>query len=168
MQGSTFMKNIKYSKFSFLCVIILFFIHIDTSQNTIQLNNSVALDTNIATDITFIPTLHEKNRNRRLRKTVHKTSKKVRKTLSNMDYEELLEAKNKYILSGNRQSIIKALETLLKLAPTVEALAEHMIELADIYYEEKSYTSAALLYNEFILFYKGHEKIEYAHFRARS
>ncbi len=92
--------------------------------------------------------------------------KKLNKVITDMNYEELLDARDRYKTNKNTNGYTKTLELLIKLATETDALAEHMIELADAYYSQQQYKKAALLYNEFILFYKGHEKIEYAHFQA--
>jgi outer membrane assembly lipoprotein YfiO len=92
-------------------------------------------------------------------------SKKIR-TYMDMEYDQLVEAKNVQKANGNTSATIKYLEQLLKITTDVTQIAEHLLELADTFFEDKQYTKATFIYNQFCALYPGSEKQEYALYKS--
>lgn len=87
-------------------------------------------------------------------------------TLSQMDYDELMEAKNKTRDAKNWDTSIKYLERLITVCDTINEKAVLIIELADILFNQQKYDDAAKWYMEFSQLYPGNEHIEYASYKA--
>lgn len=114
--------------------------------------------------------------------------KNSRKTYSGMDYKELLELrdkklaekkqyKNKQRISSCNDSLIIFTERLIKLATKTEdqddralqkEIADHMLDLAELYCEEEQWDKASLVFKEFAHLYPGNEKTEYALYKGVS
>ena len=77
-----------------------------------------------------------------------------------MNYAELLDAKNKSLAKKDHFTTIKYLERMAKICDNLEIMRELLMELADLLFEDKKFTKAALLYDQYIKSYPG-RRIEY-------
>jgi outer membrane assembly lipoprotein YfiO len=103
----------------------------------------------------------KKQQNRKAR------GKKARaKTFSDMDYGELKIAKAKQLEAGNTDAAMKYLERMLKMCTDITELANLMVEYANMMFDAGKFTQSGILYTEFTRLYPGHEKTEYALYRA--
>ncbi len=112
----------------------------------------------------ILPSTESRAKKSRLRKTYKKRAKK--KTFSTMSYEELVVTKNRQVKAGNNDIAIKYLEHMMKLCNDVQMLGEHLIELADLLFDDGKFNKASLVYTEFTNLYPGNDHIEYALYRA--
>lgn len=83
-----------------------------------------------------------------------------------LTYQELSEKKNQYLVVGNRDGAVKIIEQMLRLCPDMTTLAELIVELADILYDDSKFDASLTAYKNFMEHYAGHQKFEYALFRA--
>jgi outer membrane assembly lipoprotein YfiO len=83
-----------------------------------------------------------------------------------LTYEELQEKKDKLLEFGNREGAAKIIEQMLRLCPSIDILAELVLELGDILYTDSQFEVALSTYKNFMQHYQGHDKFEYALFRA--
>lgn len=88
-----------------------------------------------------------------------------RKTLNTMNYQELKETKNKYLAEKNTVSAIKFLEKMVKECTDLNERRTVMLELADLLFETEKFNDAGVMYKEFIKYYSGSDKVEYASYR---
>lgn len=116
-----------------------------------------------------IPQEPEKiSRRKRMRKSSKKEknqTKKVR-TYMDMEYEQLVQAKDIQKTHGNTTATIKYLEQLLKISTDVTMLSQHLLELADALFEDKQFQKSAFVYTQYCALYPGSEKQEYALYRS--
>jgi outer membrane assembly lipoprotein YfiO len=133
---------------------------------------SSVLSTDTAPAQTFdvnIPQEPEKvSRRKRMRKSSKKEknqTKKVR-TYMDMEYEQLIQAKDIQKASGNTTATIKYLEQLLKISTDVTMLSQHLLELADALFDDKQFQKSAFVYTQYCALYPGSEKQEYALYRS--
>lgn len=111
--------------------------------------------------------IEQKSRKRRLRKPKENTQKKKKiQTYMDMSYDELLVAKNKQKEGGNISATLKYLEQLMKLTTDIDQIAEHLLEMADLLFEDKQYKKAQKIYNQYCTLYPGSNKQEYAMYRS--
>ncbi|HXW85742.1 MAG TPA: outer membrane protein assembly factor BamD [Candidatus Bathyarchaeia archaeon] len=89
-----------------------------------------------------------------------------RKTMSDMTYEEMKVVKNKRIAENNWEAALAYLERMLKNCNNVAEMAEILLDMADVLFSMTSYDKASKIYQEFVHLYPGHEKREYALYRA--
>ncbi|HEV2600693.1 MAG TPA: outer membrane protein assembly factor BamD [Candidatus Babeliales bacterium] len=89
-----------------------------------------------------------------------------RKTVKNMNYQELKEAKNRSLKDNNKSNAIKYAEQMLKLCNDLHEQRIIMLELADLYFDTDSFESAGKLYKEFLTYFSGSDKAEYANYQA--
>lgn len=98
------------------------------------------------------------------------TSKDVKKkrnrTYIDFEYEELVAAKNVQKEKGNSYVTIKYVEQLLKICTDITLLSEHLLELADLLYEDGQHNKASLVYTQYCALYPGSKKQEYALYRS--
>lgn len=87
-------------------------------------------------------------------------------TFSDMNYDELMVAKNKQIEAKNWDIAAKYLDRMIKLCDDINSKAALMIELADILFNTDHYDDAVKWYQEFAFLYPGNEQIEYASYKA--
>lgn len=118
-----------------------------------------------------IPQEAEKSgRKKRMRKSSkikkEKNETKKIRTYMDMEYEQLVKAKDAQKASGNLPSTIKYLEQLLKLTTDITQVATHLLELADTLFEDKQFTKSAFVYNQYCALYPGSEKQEYALYKS--
>lgn len=93
-------------------------------------------------------------------------AKKKSKTFSEMDYSELKEEKQKLLAKGNREIAIKYIEKMVPLCSDLGELSDLMLELADLLFDAGELAKAERLYAEFASMYPGHQKAEYASYKA--
>jgi outer membrane assembly lipoprotein YfiO len=115
-----------------------------------------------------LPSLETKPYKSRMRKTRSKKSKKEKKirTYLDMSYDELIPAKDLHIAKNNMPSAIKYLEQMMKLCSDITKLAEHLLEIADLFFQDGQFQKASRLYTEYSTLYPGSDKMEYALHRA--
>jgi outer membrane assembly lipoprotein YfiO len=118
-------------------------------------------------DVNLPQPVEKVSRKKRLRKSKEGKSKakKVR-TYLDMEYEQLVEAKERQKDSGNIPSTIKYLEQLLKITTDISLLAQHLLELADALYEDKQFKKSAFVYTQYCALYPGSDKQEYALYKS--
>jgi len=92
--------------------------------------------------------------------------KKRNRTYIDFEYDELVAAKNVQREKGNHHVTIKYLEQLLKICTDITLLSEHLLELADVLYENGQYQKATLVYTQYCSLYPGSAKQEYALYRS--
>lgn len=131
-----------------------------TDTASIQTDAPCASVDQISTQDT--PTKEPKKR-RRKKKSREKTAYV---TFNNMNYEQLVERMAILIQDGNQTMAIKYLKRILTLCTDANALAGHMLELADLLFETGSHQKAVKVYREFVSLYPGSKRIEYALYRA--
>jgi|GEM_PF-4939162 len=83
-----------------------------------------------------------------------------------LTYQELNEKKNQYLVSQNKEGAVKIIEQMLRLCADMSTLAELILELADILYDDSKFEASLTAYKNFMEHYAGHQKFEYALFRA--
>ncbi len=107
------------------------------------------------------------SRKKRMRKSKNKEEKKKKAaTYMDFEYDQLVAAKNVQKEKGNTSATIKYLEQLLKLTTNVTQIAEHLLELADVFYLDQQFKKAAHIYTQYCTMYPGSEKQEYALYRS--
>lgn len=111
-----------------------------------------------------LPSSESPSHKKRMRKK--STKKKIEKKIDAKNYDELVEAKDRHIANGSTIGAIKYLEQMIKLCNDITKLAQHLLELADLYFIDGDFKKAARLYTEFATLYPGNEKMEYALYRA--
>ncbi len=112
---------------------------------------------------------HEETSPRKKRGRKEKNKEKKAKkpaTYLDMEYEQLVNAKNTQKEKGNISATIKYLEQLLKLATEVTQIAEHLLELADTFFIDNQFSKASLIYTRYCTLYPGSEKQEYALYKS--
>jgi outer membrane assembly lipoprotein YfiO len=92
--------------------------------------------------------------------------KKRNRTFVDFEYEELVQAKNEQKAKGSTHVTIKYLEQLLKICTDITLLSEHLLELADVLYEDNQYNKSSLVYTQYCSLYPGSAKQEYALYRS--
>lgn len=113
----------------------------------------------------------KKSRKKRMRKASKKEksakndTKKIR-TYMDMEYEQLVKAKDVQKANGNIVGTIKYLEQLLKLTTDITLLAQHLLELADALFDDKQFQKSAFVYNQYCALYPGSEQQEYSLYRS--
>jgi outer membrane assembly lipoprotein YfiO len=90
----------------------------------------------------------------------------VRHHFSDMDFDELMVAKNQKLQEKNWDIAVKYLDRMIKLCDDVNQKASLVIELADLLFQQEKYEESAKWFSEFIQLYPGNPKIEYASYKA--
>lgn len=88
------------------------------------------------------------------------TTEKV--TLSTMNYEQLLAAKQRAIDNNDRFTAIKYLERMSKVCADLETLRGILLELANLLFDDGKFAKAYLLYDQYVKSYPGQTK-DYSH-----
>lgn len=106
-------------------------------------------------------------RNKRMRKKnkKEKKTKKVR-TYLDFEYDELMRAKDAQVSRGNISVAIKYLDQMMKLCNNIALLANHLLELSDLFFADGQFQKASHLYAQYCALYPGSEKQEYALYRC--
>ncbi len=90
------------------------------------------------------------------------THLQVRHTFSHMTYDELKVAKRRCIEAKNIEIAAKYIERMITLCEDVKEKATLIIDLADLFYEQKEFDTAKKWYLEFVQLYPGNQSIEKA------
>jgi outer membrane assembly lipoprotein YfiO len=124
--------------------------------------SSLGLDTNIQKK----EEVKVSSRQKKQKKQKTRGKKARSKTFTEMDFQELKVAKAKQLEAGNTDSAMKYLERMLKLCTDITELADLMVEYANMMFDAGKFTQSGVLYTEFTRLYPGHERTEYALYRA--
>jgi outer membrane assembly lipoprotein YfiO len=89
-----------------------------------------------------------------------------KKTLRNMDYNEREAFKNKCLAENDRFNAIRTLELMVPVCTDLNKLKDILLELADLLFDEGRLEAAGKTYREFVKYYPGNEKVEYALYKA--
>lgn len=114
-----------------------------------------------------LPSTETTTHKKRMRKPNEKKEKKKKiHTYMDMSYDELLVAKDAQKEKNNISVTIKYLDQLMKLCNNVSLLADHLLEVADLFFLDGQFEKAAQLYTQYCTLYPGSEKQEYALYRS--
>lgn len=91
---------------------------------------------------------------------------KKKKTLRNMNFLELEAFKEKCLTAHDRYNAIRTLERMVPICTDLEKLKSILLELADLLFEEGKLEAAGKMYREFVKYYPGNQKVEYALYKA--
>lgn len=109
----------------------------------------------------------KKKESKRRKKDSDKVRKSgLHKTYTDMTFDELVIAKDKKIAQKDYATALKYLEQLLKICTDIDKIALLMIEYADLLFDQGELSKASKIYTEFTNLYPGHEKHEYALYKA--
>ena len=88
-----------------------------------------------------LPSIDSKKKKSRMRQSTGPKIKKI-KSFRDMDYDQLLAAKDMLIEQKNTTSAIKYLEQLIKLCGPDDTMkiSNHRLEIADLIFSEENYT----------------------------
>lgn len=86
--------------------------------------------------------------------------------LADKSFEELKKNKENAVKAKDIPTAIKYLDAMRFACADHEMLKEIILELADLYAEQKEWTKAYKVYKEFILLYPGAARCDYAHYKA--
>jgi outer membrane assembly lipoprotein YfiO len=144
------------------------------SINSAASKNKQQFDIAIAQESSAIESTQHKKRMRKPsssdqtteEKNTPKIKRKRNRTYMDFEYEELVKAKDVQRTKGNVHVTIKYLEQLLKLCTDITLLSEHLLELADVLYEDGQHSKASLVYTQYCSLYPGSVKQEYALYRS--
>jgi len=115
----------------------------------------------------LLPDTKPKSYKSRMRqRSTHRKNERTIRTYKDMNYQELVAAKKVQVDKSNRSVAIKYIEQLMKICNDVTKLSEHLLEIADLFFQDEQFHKSARLYTEFSTLYPGHEKQEYALYRA--
>lgn len=89
-----------------------------------------------------------------------------KKTLRNMNFAELEAFKEKCLTANDRYNAIRTLERMVPICTDLEKLKNILLELADLLFEDGKLEAAGKMYREFVKYYPGNEKVEYALYKA--
>lgn len=130
-------------------------------------NNTQQFDVNLTNSDTLAQNNTENgSRKKRMRKSKEKAKRKRNRTFQDFEYDELVQAKNVQVEKGNIFVAIKYTEQLLKLCTDVNLLAEHLLELADLFFIDYQFQKASHIYTQYCALYPGNAKQEYALYRS--
>lgn len=87
-------------------------------------------------------------------------------TISQMNFQQLLQRKNELLLEGNYETALKYLEKMFKLTEHADQLVYIMLEWAELLMKTGQYAKAEKLFDEFIKLYPGNEYVEQAFVKA--
>lgn len=106
------------------------------------------------------------NRNRVTHTNRKKFVAKKNKTLSEMNFDELKEAKNRAVKAKNTEIALKYMQKMLPLCNDLTEHATLMLETADALLATGAVKEASSMYQDFSTMYPGHARIKYASFKA--
>lgn len=153
-------SHIILSAFTFIITSCLAGSALTTSCN----DNTTATEQQF--DVALAPT-ETATHKKRMRKPKDKTKKPKRgRTYQDMTYEELTVAKDVQKAKNNLSVTIKYLEQMMKLCTSITLMADHLLELADLFFADSQFIKSTHLYNQYCILYPGSEKQEYALYRA--
>lgn len=90
----------------------------------------------------------------------------LKKTIRDMNLEELQEAKDYSLKLGNADNAIKFIERMIMLTKDQEQLCILRLELPDNYFEKGSFKQAGKQYANFLKFYPGSTQSDYAEYKS--
>src|SRR5579872_5132870 len=92
-----------------------------------------------------LPSTESKTHKTRMRKTTGVQQKKIN-SYRDMEYADLVIAKDKLVAQNNIASALKYLDQLIKLCNTedAETIASHRLEIADLFFAQEDYHKASL------------------------
>jgi len=99
-------------------------------------------------------------------KPQHVPSRAQEGPYAHTSFDELVAIKNNAIEKNNITVATQALERLVRICTDVHKSGDLILELADIYFKGSHFAKSAVVYNQFVTFYPGSEKVEYALYRA--
>ena len=159
-------KHIILSAFPFIITACLAGSSFSTSCNDTNTTNAPQFELNLVSADTE-KVANNASRKKRMRKPNNKEQKKKHnRTYQDFEYDELVEAKNAQVAKGNTYVAIKYLEQLMKLCTDVNLLAEHLLELGDLFFIDQQFQKASHIYTQYCALYPGNEKQEYALYRS--
>src|SRR5579863_9597582 len=117
-------------------------------------------------DVT-LPIIEKPTHTKRMRKS-NKKEKKVKRSRTYVDfeYDELARAKDVQVEKKNIHVAIKYLEQMMKLCSNISLLADHLLEIADLFFADSQFQKSAHLYKQYCTLYPGSAKQEYALYRS--
>jgi len=142
---------------------------IDVSSATISAPAQTITQTTVPTQApakTADASLKKKKRSRSNKVAQIKEKKPKKKTISTMNYLELKEGKERLMAAGDKEIALKYMQKMVPLCTDLSELCTLMVELADTLLETGSPDEAGTTYLEFTKLYPGHEKVEYATYKA--
>jgi outer membrane assembly lipoprotein YfiO len=92
--------------------------------------------------------------------------KNKKKTLRNMNFVELDAFKCKCLEQKDRYNAIRTLERMVPICTDLTKLKDILLELADLIFDDGKLESSGKMYREFVKYYPGNEKVEYALYKA--
>lgn len=98
---------------------------------------------------------------KKMRERHSKSAEQKRKTISEMDFDELIATKNNHRQAGRYELTLKYLERIILFCDTEEA-SPFTIEMADVLFDSGELKKAGEKYKEYIELYPGSEHLEYA------
>ncbi|HZW61240.1 MAG TPA: outer membrane protein assembly factor BamD [Candidatus Babeliales bacterium] len=112
------------------------------------------------------PKKNKRNKDKETEIAQAEPEKKKKHTLRDMTYEELKEAKGRYLANKDLNGASKFLEKMIPMCADLNELHDIMLELADLFYTLEDLEKAGKIYQEFTKLYPGSQKVEYAYFKA--
>jgi outer membrane assembly lipoprotein YfiO len=89
-----------------------------------------------------------------------------KKTIRDMNFEELCAAKKKRSAAGDHEAVLLYLERMIKICDDIAMLGDLLLEFSDTLFALHRYEKASMSYQDFTLLYPGHASVEYALYRA--
>jgi outer membrane assembly lipoprotein YfiO len=86
--------------------------------------------------------------------------------LAEKPFAELKKGKEQALKAKDLQTAAKYLDAMRMTCNDTELLKDILLEMADVYYEQKEWTKAEKAYKEYMLLYPGSIRCDYAHYRA--
>lgn len=93
-------------------------------------------------------------------------TKTEKKLLRDLSLQELQQERDALVKAGNKEIALKYTKKMLEKCKDMALLCDLTLEAADLYFECGHLTEAADLYSDFLLFYPGNQKVEYAQYKA--
>ncbi len=87
-------------------------------------------------------------------------------TISQMNFQQLLQRKNELLLEGDYETSLKYIEKMFRLTEHADQLVYIMLEWAELLMKTGQYAKAEKLFDEFIKLYPGNEYAEQAFVKA--
>lgn len=119
-----------------------------------------------ATDQTAAPQIEEEKGWFRTKIDTWFDPKNKKKTLRHMNFAELEAFKQKCLEDGDRYNAIRTLERMVPICTDLEKLRIILLELADLLFDDGRLEAAGKMYREFVKYYPGNEKVQYALYKA--
>jgi len=95
-----------------------------------------------------------------------KKTKPPKKTITEMNFAELNEAKNNRLAKKDTEGAIRYLEKMMTTSSDKDDIATVLLELADLFFDTGKLVKAEKLYSQFYALYPGNDSVEKAHYKA--